>query len=303
MIELLTGENDFELKRAVNQRRSEFEGEAELLDGTQLSMKDLPDIFSGQTLFSSKRLIVISGASENGDIWPAIPEWGTKATNDTTVLLLEPKPDKRTSTYKWLKKNATVHEFPAWSERDTGKAEEWLRFAAKQQGSELTHAVARLIVSRVGTDQWELGHALDKLLLSGATDEASASELFEPRTEENVFELFETALRGDSTGIIRMIKTLRLSEEAYRVFGLLSGQAFQLAALVYATEGDRNVASDFAVSPYALNKLRPYASSMSTTRLIAIVGAFAKSDERLKTSQVDPWLVIEHTLLAVASES
>lgn len=302
MIELLFGENDYELTRARKTREDAFDGSVEHRQGNDLSLSDMPDLFSGLTLFSSKRCIVIDRLSENTELWSLLPEWADRLSDDIDILLIEPKPDKRTATYKWLKTNGTMNEYPAFTRRDQRAVEAWLKTEADRRGLSLASSLIRMIVDRAGVDQWELTHVLDKLELSNNVDEAVIRSIVEQRPEESVFALFETALRGDTKHIGELTAELRRTEDAYRVFGLLSSQAIQLYALTLGAKDDRNVAKDFGAAPFALTKLRPYAVRLSRTDLAEVVALFADADTKLKTSQAEPWLVIEQLLLGIAAE-
>src|SRR6478735_11887622 len=105
MVRLLCGENDFELTRRVGQLKREFDGVTERYDGADLTTGQLADIFAGQTLFSVKRTVFLDNPSACGELWQNLEIWLARVSSDTELLLIEPKPDKRTAAYKWLKKN------------------------------------------------------------------------------------------------------------------------------------------------------------------------------------------------------
>lgn len=110
MITLLVGENDYELTQKITQLKAEFNGVAERYDAADLSTEQLADIFAGQSLFAMTRLIFLDAPSENAELWKQFDQWAKRLSDDTQLVLIEPKPDKRTSTYKWLKKHANVQE-------------------------------------------------------------------------------------------------------------------------------------------------------------------------------------------------
>jgi DNA polymerase III delta subunit len=97
-----------------------------------------------------------------------------------------------------------------------------------------------------------------------------------------------------------MLRTLELTEDPYRLFGLLAGQAFQLAAVATSSPSD-DVAKDLGVHPYAVSKLRPAAKKMGRSGAKKVIEAFAKADDDMKLSRADPWLLIERTLIHIAS--
>lgn len=300
MIILLTGENTFERERFLQGLVASFEGTAERIDGSSVTPGRLPDLLSGATLFAEKRLVIIKELSENTSLWTAFDDFLPRVSDDVTLVLVENKPDKRTKTYKSLQKIADIHEFPAWGERDSAKAEQWVVKEASAQGTSISPADSRFLVQRVGTDQWQLFHSLEKLAVTGRADRQAIEELIDATPTENVFYLFEAALRGDMKRVSTMVATLRLSEDPYRLFGLLSGQVFQLFALSLADKPAAEVAKDIGAHPYALQKMVSFANSSGSQGAKRILDAFAEADEAMKTSAADPWLLIERALLKTA---
>ncbi|MET0979650.1 MAG: DNA polymerase III subunit delta, partial [Candidatus Saccharimonadales bacterium] len=130
------------------------------------------------------------------------------------------------------------------------------------------------------------------------------AELIDANPVENVFDLFDAALRGDTVKLKKMLATLELTEDPYRLFGLLGGQAFQLAALTIA--GDKpstEVAKDLGVHPYGLSKLGSYSRRLRRTGVKQIIAFFAEADAGMKTSTIDPWLLVERALMKTATIS
>lgn len=300
MITLFTGDNSYEIEQDLAQLTAKFDGTTERYDGVELELSNLPDLLMGVSLFSEQRVVVVRGLSANKTVWEALPSWLDRLSDDIHLVLIEPQLDRRTKAAKTLIKSATLRHHASWSERDTPQAEKWVMKEAKVRDIRLNATLAQLLVSRVGVHQWQLHHALEKLRSLDIVTEDSIRELIEAQPVENVFELFETALRGDVTGLQRMLETLRGSEDPYMLFGLLAGQAFQLAALTVA-QGHDDVAGDLGIKPYSLRRLRPYVQGQKKAN--TIVNAFADADEQMKTASLDPWLAIERSLLVTATRT
>ena len=297
-LQLLTGDNSFEIEREVARIIAVSHVVTERIDGSELELRQLPDLLMGATLFASQRLIIIKNLSESKAIWLVFGDWLERISDDIQLVLVEPKPDKRTVTYKALQKNAEVKEFKAWTERDGAAAEAWVMAEAKKMGVVLDTKSAHVFVMRVGMDQWQLYHGLEKLLLAGDSSVAMIEAIIDARPSENVFNLFDAALRGDRQKVSDMLKTLELTEDPYRLFGLLSGQAFQLAAVAVAAPGDE-IAKDFGVHPYVVSKLQAVAKKLGRAGARKVIKAFAKADDDMKISRGEPWLLIERTLLSL----
>jgi DNA polymerase-3 subunit delta len=301
MITILTGENSFEIERAIMKVISSFNGVAEKIDGTEIETRQLPDLLMGATLFAANRLVIIKNLSQNKTVWADFATWLPRLSDDIQLVLVDTKLDKRTKTYKDLQKIATITEYKPWGERDSMQAEKWAVTEATSLGFTLDAKSARMLVGRVGVDQWLLYQALQKLAVIDEVNPATIEALIEANPVENVFNLFEAALKGRSEEVSRMIQTLSLTEDPYRLFGLLSGQAFQLIALVVSDKSSAEVAKDLGAHPFALSKLTTYAASMGRDEAQAILQAFAEADAGMKTSAADPWLLIERALLKTAN--
>lgn len=117
--------------------------------------------------------------------------------------------------------------------------------------------------------------------------------------EQNVFTIFNLAFT-DTPATLQAIDRLALtSEPPQKFFGLISNQAFLLAALVFAdrsSDPSIDVARDFAVSPFVLRSLRPLAVQLTPAQARKLLQLFAATDRDLKSTRLDPWLLIK-TLL------
>lgn len=301
MITLLTGDNSFELTRALNGIVSAFDGLAEKFDGSDLIVGQLPDLLLGATLFADKRLVILANLSENKHLWEVLPEWLERMSDDIHLVLVEQKPDKRTKTYKDLKKNAAVKEFVQWGERDIQQVVAWVIVEAESLGFELDKNSAQLLVSRIGVDQWRLHSALQKLSVLESIDKPALEKYIDATPSENVFNLLDAALRGDTHRVTVMIRSLQAAQDPYMTFGLLTGQVFQLAALATSEGPSSEVASAIGAHPYALSKLSPHAKRLGLSGVRKVAKYFAQADSAMKSSSVDPWILIEEALIKTTS--
>ncbi len=298
MITLLTGENDFEVREALKQIVASFNGTAERFDGSDLTLAQLPDILMGVSLFASERLVIIDTISANSSLWEKLPDWLPRIADGIHVVLIEPKPDKRTTGYKTLKAAADVKEFAAWTDRDQSKAEQWLTQRAVQHAVKLDARQVRYIVQRVGVNQWQLASALELLSLLDTITPEQIDAIIPASLSENVFQLFEVALQGNTRQVSRMIEVLSLQEDAYALFALLSSQALTLAAVTFKEEG-RDPVKDFAIHPFVASKLSSHGAKLGGAKVARIVELFAKADADLKRSRGEPWVVLEKLLLTI----
>jgi DNA polymerase III delta subunit len=300
MITLLTGDNSYELREALQAIVADFDGQPERIDGPTLELRQLPDLLMGGTLFADKRLVIISDMSANSSLWQKLPSWLPRLSDDVHLVLVEEKLDKRTTAYKSLKETAQFHEFPAWTDRDQSKAQQWLQKRAATQGVSLDRSIIQHVVSRVGTDQWLLASAFDTVaLLDTITPETINNTVLANETE-NIFEVFDTALAGNRAVLQDILRTLEMQEDPYATFALLSSQAFSLAAVTYA-DSTQNPSKDFAIHPFVASKLERHANRLGKKGVDHLLKQFAQTDADMKLSKAEPWILIERLLFDLGS--
>lgn len=299
MITLLVGDNDFEKERTLVGIISSSKSRVEKYDGTTLDVSRLPDLLMGTTLFDDKRLIVIKNLSENSSVWTKLGDMIESVPSDTNLILVEQKPDKRSSAYKKLQKVANIVDHENLDGRDANRLVDWLKKEAKQMGLELDTKLATFIVNRVGFDQWQLFHALEKLSFVKQVTSEVIESVIDANPTENVFNLLETSIKGNRTKLAEMLRVLELSEDPHRLFSLLSTQAFQLAA-VFSADESSNITSDFGIHPFVVGKFKALSRGRKRGEMKKIVEIFACADDDMKISKAEPWLLIEQALLKVA---
>ncbi|MEI6228544.1 MAG: DNA polymerase III subunit delta [Candidatus Saccharibacteria bacterium] len=299
MVTLLIGENSFEIERALGEIASCFDGRVEKIDGSALQLKDLPDILMGVSLFATERVVVIRGLGQNKSIWPVFGSWLDKISDDIHLVLVEPKPDKRTVTFKALKDAATIRELQPFSDRDVASVEKWVTAEAKKMGLNMDNKCVQALVNRVGFDQWQLFHALQKLALVDNITVEVIADVIDLNPFESVFNLFETALRGDRAQLKSMLRVLEQSEDVFRLIALLLAQVFQLAAISSAERTD-SVAKDFGIHPFVVSKLSSVARKVGVRGVKRLMDIFVNLDDDIKVSKAEPWVLVESALLKVA---
>jgi len=296
MITLLTGPNTYTISEAIRGAASTFDGEMERYDGSELEAHQLPDLFMGGTLFSPNRLIVLRDVAANKQLWSDLEQWIERVPDETSILMVESNPDKRTKTFKTLQKHATVREY-----KDLAEAEltNWLQQRARMEGAELQPDVIRYLIAYVGHDQWRLSGELEKLLLAERPiTQQLIQDIVEPYPDATVFELLDAVFVRNASKVEELVDLLSGREDPYQFFGLLSSQVMALFALT-VSPGKRpaDIAGDLGLHPFVLSKLAPVARSFDRSRVERLIENLAYCDHRIKTSGVNPWQQLKITLL------
>lgn len=114
MIRIFTGENRTkagqEIKKILGQ-------DYEVVEGIDLTPSDLPSVFLGTSLFTETRNILIRDLSTNKPVFEKLPDYLNTPHN---IIIQELKLDKRSTTYKALKSQIEITDFPLPRSPDQG---------------------------------------------------------------------------------------------------------------------------------------------------------------------------------------
>lgn len=268
-------------------------------DGTSLNQQDVPSLLHGASLFSSHKLVVLSDAGDNKQLWESLPDYFGKIDDTTTIILRQSAIDKRTRTYKWLQKNAQVKEC---NELDERSLVAWIQTLGHDKGINLEPEIARLILAIVGYDQWRLHGEISKLaLVKGPLSRERIIDTIEPTPQATAFELLDATIARRPDDTRRLLASVRLAEDPYKFVGLLTSQVYALA--VCHAAGNRSaaqVAKDAGIHPYVASKTMAIAKRLDKAQLKAMITTIAELDISLKSLGGDPWMSIEASLMRIA---
>lgn len=307
MIIALTGSNEYLIRQTLDALVSQFVEKfgahgLERVSGEAFEPNRLPELLQGASLFSPQRLVVLRDAASNKPLWEKLADWLEQVPTDTTLIIVEGAPDKRTKTYKLLQKTGELREF---GERSEGELTSWLQQLAASYGGEIDTKTARYLVGQVGTDQWRLSHELQKLVHYGnpVTKEA-IDELVEATPQASAFELLDAAMGRQPAIVKRLLNKLAAGEDPYKFFGLLTSQV-QALAVVHSAAGKTpdNIAKEAGLHPFVVRKTQGLARSLQRTELQEIIETLAQCDTQLKSTGADPWMLLEQCLSKLATRT
>lgn len=306
MVITLTGANSFALRHAQRALTDAFVAEQgdmglERLDGEESTIERISEALTSLPFLSNKKMVLIRRGSANKqfaeravDLLAGIPE-------TTDVLVVEPKLDKRSAYYKYLKKSTDFREY---NELDPNGLARWLVQSAKEQGGSLSQADASFLVARVGMSQQLLANELDKLLLYSPHVTRDTIELLTVATPQStIFELLEAAFAGNTRQALQLYAEQRaLKVEPQQITAMLAWQLHILALV--KTAGERppeSIAAEAKVSPYVVKKSASIARKLTLAELKRLITALAEIDARSKreTFAIDD--ALQHYLLTLAT--
>lgn len=304
MIVILSGENSFmlqaELRRIVGSFVTEHSDMAlEQFDGEEAEFDRIREALQSMPFLASNKLVVLRTPSANKQFAESAEELLNEVGDATDVILIEPKLDKRTAYYKYLKKQPGFKEF---SELDTLALAKWLVQVAKDGGGSLSQSDATYLINRVGVNQQLVGSELTKLLQYNPVVTRQTIDLLTERTPQStIFELLDAALAGQSKRALELYHEQRaMKVEPQQILALLGWQLHVLALVKTAGERDAgDVAREAKLNPFVVRKSQGIVRRLSLAQLKELIHNVLTLDIRLKSESVDADEALQNLILTL----
>ncbi len=302
MITVLTGENSFllqaELRRIVRDFVAEHTDMAlEQLDGEESSSDRIREALQSMPFLASKKLVVLRNPSANKEFAEQAQVLLTEVPEVIDVLLIEPKLDKRTTLYKYLRANTNFNEY---SPLDQPALAQWAVSFAQQQGASLQRSDAGYLIDRVGLNQHMLSNEIIKLAQYNPTITRQTIELLTDKTlRGTIFELLDAALAGNTKLALRLYQEQRaMRVEPQQILALLGWQLHVLALVKAAGSRDTaQIASQAKLNPYVVRKSQGIAQHMTMAQVKKLVHDTLALDVRLKSESIDADEALQNLIL------
>lgn len=300
----LTGENSFMLQQELRRIVDEFVAEhsdmaLEQIDGEEAEFDRIREALQSLPFLASKKLVVLRTPGANKQFTESAEALLTELSDSTDVLIVEPKPDKRTAYYKFLKKHTELTDYP---ELDVPQLAKWLVQTAKEQGANLSLSDATYLVERVGANQQLLSNELAKLLQYDTNITRATIDLLTERTPQStIFELLDAALAGHSKRALELYHEQRsMKVEPQQILALLGWQLHILAIVKTAGERDpSDIAKDAKLNPFVVRKSQGIVRRMTLSELKELIHNVLTLDIRLKSANIDADEALQNLILTL----
>lgn len=306
VITVLTGENSYLLHTELQRRVADFVAEhtdmgLERLDGEEVEYDRMREALESLPFLVSKKLVVLRSPSANKEFLEKATTLLVDMADTTDVIIVEPKPDRRTTYYKFLKKSADVKDFP---QMDEGSLSRWLSERAKEQGGSLSLADARYLVERVGINQQLLNNELAKLLsYNPEISRQTIKLLTDQMPQSTIFELLDAAMAGKAERALALYEEQRaMKVEPQQIIAMLGWQLHTLAVVKAAGSRDAGaIAKEAKINPFVIRKTQGLARQMSSAQIKKLVHATLVLDIRLKSQPIDADEALQTLLLSIGT--
>lgn len=306
MITTLTGSNDFmrnaELRAMTQKVVAEFGDMAvERLDGASASSDAMLGALQSPPFLTAHKLVILREPGQQKAFAEGLEQAAKAIPEQTDVILVEPKLDKRLGYYKFLKKHTTMLEC---AELDGAALTRWATAFVKERGGTLEPAASRELLNRCGSQQQIMHTELQKLLAFSPDITLSTVQLLTPHLPQStVFTLLDAAFAGKTKQALALYDEQRsLKVEPLAILAMMAWQLHILALV--KTAGSRTadaIAKEAKVSPFVVRKTQGLARSMSLAHLKKRIAMLLEIDLRLKRESLDADEAMRLYLLSLAS--
>lgn len=305
MITTLSGANSFRLHHELQKKITNFvklygDFGLERFGAGECEYPKLAEAIQAMPFLSDKRMVIIETPSENKTLAEKIDVFLDGANEQTELIFVEPKFDKRSSLYKVLKKKT---EFVEYAELDEHQLLGWMGEFIQSQGGSLTSGDARYLLQRVGPNQLRLSNELLKLLSYQSDVTKQTIELLTVSTPQStIFELLEAAFAGNSGKVLAIYQDQRRQKvEPQAILALLIWQLHALAVVKSAgSDSAASIASQAKLNPFVVRKTQVLARGIPMVKVKNLVHQALALDIRLKSEQIDANAAMQNLLLAIS---
>lgn len=304
MIITLSGANSFLLVTNLRKLTTDFVKTygnfgLERFNAEETDYTKLLDSVQALPFLADKRMVVIDSPAGNKQLVENIDAFLAAVNDQTDLILVEPKFDKRSVIYKTLKK---VTDFQEQTELDEPRLASWLVAAATEQGGEISSSDARYLIGRIGSDQLRLSNELAKLISYQPKVDRDAIDLLTTQAPQStVFELLDAAFAGNKRRAMQLYDEQRRQKvEPQAILALLSWQLHALA--VVKMGGDKSVdeiARESKLNPFVVRKSVGLARSINVADLKELVAQTLKLDVRLKSEPINADDALRNLLISI----
>ena len=289
MIYILYGPDTYRSRKKLNEIIFEYREKTgsvfdlHRIDADENDLSGLKTLVGMQSLFSSKKLVIVENALATTDKFEILKNIlpPLKNLSDTVVVLwdrgLDDKAKKRLEEI--LSLASKVQEF----KNLTGEIlRRWIEAEASRRGIRL-YPVHWAHFDILGGDLWAISNELDKIGL--LEDGGTTTPLFSERT---VFQLSDTFFTHPKDALRHLLALLHHGHDEFQLFSYLASHNRKLLLIKHHLDQKRAIPKDLGIHPYVVQKTSPILRQVPSGHLEEFLQRFFSEDVKIKTGLARP---------------
>lgn len=294
----LTGEDEYRLRERVKVYKEAFGKKFPNGEIESFSADDDWEAFENTvftpSLFGEKRLVFCDGfwdaevfeKAEKSDFLEKI-----ESVSDTaTVIIIDPKPDKR---MKWVKTILAKAKKEAFDPMETDQVIQWVcKYADKKQKS-LSLGNAKALVARCGEDLYTLSREMEKLI-SASEEKDISLELIQtltlPHPSLQVWDFLGSLSQQNKPKSLQLFRELIESgESVYQILAMIMREIRVHTQLQWGSEqgmSEKQLVETTKLHPFVVKKTLPLSRKFNAVQLEKLYDALYEIDKRIKSGGI-----------------
>ena len=315
MFYFLFGSDTYSIKLKVNSLINKFQKEEiglniTKLDGSSMSLIDYKNSVASVSLFSEKKLIIISNIIDNSDknLAKYIIDNLENIPDGTTIIFTQDGvPDKRGVLYKALKVEGKYAEY---GNDDINKGRRFLESKLKDSGIEIEHS-ARFFLLNLTSDLWLMGNIIEKMILvaMARNEKTITKEMLEEsivyEDEPKMYELTEMIAQKKTDRALNIFHQLITSGiNELQLFVMIVNQQRKLLMiedLLSKKNSQTTIATKLKMKPYPLKRNLELISGYGHERMKNDFILMQETDVKLKSSDVPLITILDLLIIKLCS--
>ncbi|HEX9679515.1 MAG TPA: DNA polymerase III subunit delta [Candidatus Saccharimonadales bacterium] len=331
MIIYLYGQDTFRSRRKLEELKTKFRREIdvagfnlEVLDGATLTISAFTAAVGSVPFMAKKRMVVVEQLFKNRrkELQAELLLRLQRLDEQTILIFWEAQaPEKRKS------KKAAAGKTTSTSLNDLlvsqkfaqrfdlltpPQVQTWAKTEIQKLGGQVSPDGLRLLADYVGHDLWRLQTEIEKLVAAAQRQEISrelVAEHVRSPIEDNIFALTDAVAAGQRRRSLKLLNDqLALGAHPLELLSKLTWQFRNLLLIKSFTQahGGRysadRIGTQLGLHPFVVRKILPLAAHYRLDHLKKTYRQLLAADQRLKTSQTEPHLLLDLLLVQSAPE-
>ncbi|MBD3245018.1 MAG: DNA polymerase III subunit delta [Candidatus Moranbacteria bacterium] len=257
------------------------------------------DFFNSGGLFSQKKLIVFDDFLSNAlkekkqnllEIFKK--QKNLKNSQDEFIYFFEKNPDKRSSLFKFLKRNSK--ESKEFKELSGAELENFILNQAKMLGIKISKIEISRICAALGNNIFKIINELKKIDAYKRGMPITLQDIKENVEFDllnDIFKTIDSLAQGDKKTALRLIKNhLKTGDNEFYILSMIVYQFRNLLQIKDAQKYYSNpdqIAKETQIHPFVINKARSFISRFSDKKLKTLYQKLAQLDYSVKKGAMD----------------
>lgn len=267
-------------------------------EGKDIRPGELVDLAETLPFFAERRVILVEDSGFFKNSCEIMADYLPEVNQSTSFIFVESEVDKRSKTYKAVKKYGSVVEFARQNEALITR---WILGRIGKENKKITKSVLSLFLGRTGLDMSCIDRELEKLLCYTLEREVIEAEDVEAvvteQIENKIFEMVDAIILHDQKKALDLYyDLLALKEAPMRILFLITRQ-FRILLEVKELTGKGyssfDIAGKIKIPEFAVRKNQSQAKRFSKEQILMALKDGAEIEEKVKTGGLNDQIAVE----------